>query len=152
VLFLRWFHRLYKNVHWMAQSQLELDGTPSWPVKHTPGWAVGSFLVPFLNWVRPYQIMKEAWQRSAPERLTHRHGLLSLWWAAWLISNLMGQVAWRMSDGSDIGSLIQLTNVQIVSSLVNIAAALLAMAVVFKQTQFQVDRVERREELAEAFS
>jgi len=125
---------------------------PVWAVRHSPGWAVGSFLVPFINWVRPYRIMKETWERYAPDSLTHRHGLLSLWWGAWLISNLLGQVAWRMGDGTDISSLIQLTNVQIVSSLVNIVSAVLAMAVVAKQTQFQVDRVERGTELAEAFT
>lgn len=151
VLFLRWFHRLYKNVHWMAQSQVEQEGY-AYPPKHTPGWAVGSFFVPFLNLVRPYQIMKDVWQRCAPDHLVNRSGLLSLWWAFWIIGNVLGQIVWRMSDSTDIAALIQLTNLQIVTSLVDIPAALLCMAVVHKTTQFQVDRVERQHELAEAFT
>src|SRR5262245_10434866 len=49
ICFLVWINRAYKH--------LKIVGKPS--ERFTPGWAVGYWFIPFLNFVRPYQIMKE---------------------------------------------------------------------------------------------
>ena len=48
VFFIMWFRRAYWNVHVISSN-----------TQFTEGWAAGSWFVPFLNLVRPYQIMKE---------------------------------------------------------------------------------------------
>src|SRR5664279_2860174 len=45
VCFSMWFHRAYRNLPTLVNGQLLT----------TPGWAVGSFFIPFLNLFRPYQ-------------------------------------------------------------------------------------------------
>lgn len=146
IVFLTWFHRVWKNAHWMAQSQGELSP------KYSPAWAVWSFIVPIISLVRPYQIMRDTWEYGAPDHARGRHGLLQGWWALWIIGNIIGQITWRMSNTTDLGGLITLTNLQMTASVLDIPAAILAMTIVFKQTQFQVERVERTHEVAETFA
>ena len=59
VAFLFWFHRVQKNLPALGGREL----------KYTPGWAVGGFFVPFLNLVRPIQVMREVWHGSDPSGL-----------------------------------------------------------------------------------
>ena len=48
ILFLMWFRRAYYNLHQLKNN-----------LSYTDGWAVGSWFIPFANWVLPYRIMKE---------------------------------------------------------------------------------------------
>src|SRR5262245_16484676 len=64
VAFLAWFHRAHKNL-------MALGGRD---FKYTPGWAVGGFLVPFLNLVRPLQVMREVWHGSVTTGLERDTG------------------------------------------------------------------------------
>jgi hypothetical protein len=57
ILFLIWFHRAYKNLRPLGAVNLT----------YSPGWAVGGFFVPFLNLVRPFQVMREIWKASDPK-------------------------------------------------------------------------------------
>lgn len=63
----------------------------------SPGWTVGWFFVPFANWVRPYQAVKEIWTVSQPER----SGPLPAWWALWLIMSVGGQIVDKLSEGAE---------------------------------------------------
>ena len=66
----------------------------------TPGWAVGWYFVPFANLVKPYEAMKQTWLAShfgsnwgageAPD-------LLAWWWGLWIVNNIIGNIAWRLS-------------------------------------------------------
>ena len=56
VVWLIWFKRLYVNLPALGTKHR----------KHTAGWAVGAWFVPFLNLVRPYEIAQEIWTESAP--------------------------------------------------------------------------------------
>jgi hypothetical protein len=56
VLFLVWFSRIDSTVR--ATGAVEL--------RHSHGWAVGSWLVPFLNLVRPKQMVDDAWRAAPP--------------------------------------------------------------------------------------
>lgn len=57
VVFLMWLHRTTKNLPALGAGELEIS----------PGWAVGSWFVPFLNLVRPYQAVRDAWKASSPQ-------------------------------------------------------------------------------------
>lgn len=59
----------------------------------TPGWAVGSFFVPFVNLVRPYNIVKAmadllgGQAKAAP---------VGLWWTLWIVGNILSNFSSRM--------------------------------------------------------
>ncbi len=92
VAFLAWKHAAYRLLP-------DLTGRDT---DHTPGWAIGGYFVPFLNFVRPYRIMAELWDESEPDRkaLALDDGsagrwMLPAWWSLWLVGSLVGRVAQR---------------------------------------------------------
>jgi hypothetical protein len=126
IAFMVWAHRIYSNLpHLTAE-----------PLRYTAGWAAGAFLVPFLNLVRPYQILREAWDHStrSVDGVSAPAGLLGIWWGSWLLSNVAGQISFRygMSAGEELDALITMTELNIFSNVVSVPAAILAMLVVHR--------------------
>ena len=119
-----WIHRVYRNLPALGAAQL----------RFSPRWAVGGWFVPVLNLWRPYQVMREIWQRT----LAQPTGLLRWWWAAWLVSNLVSDVALRsnLSGGSN-------DVLDAVSNSLYAAAAVLAILIVRKITAWELRRVSR---------
>ena len=69
------------------------------PVRHGPGWAIGSWFVPFLCLWRPKHMVDDVWRAShpsapprAPLHLVARPGVTLLWWTAWLVAPVLIQV------------------------------------------------------------
>ena len=126
VVFLMWLHRAYENLpafgHWRSG------------IKFSSAWAVGSFFVPFVSLVVPYQAVKELWRKSeAASPLTFGESgppsFFPLWWGFWIVSNIVSQISFRMSLAQKAPA--DITNiVAIASDLLSIPAALLALAVV----------------------
>jgi hypothetical protein len=94
------------------------------PLEVSPGMMVGWFFVPFANLFKPYVAVREVWQRSkgaAP-------GLFGLWWAAWIVSGVLAQASWRMSDPKNtIPQLLTLDRVNIAGDIASLASCLLAL-------------------------
>lgn len=97
VLFCMWIYRANKN--------LPALGNPRHAVKHPAGWAAGSFFVPFVNLVVPYQATKEIWAKSDPHvpgdnffasQEPPAPASMKLWWAFWLISNFVNNISLRL--------------------------------------------------------
>jgi len=67
------------------------------PMKHSPGWAVGCWFIPFANFVLPYFPMREAWTKS---RLGST-ALLAGWWAAWVTHfvAMLVLIVWGIKTG-----------------------------------------------------
>ncbi len=153
VTFLAWFHRVHKN----------LSGLGSRELKYSPGWAIGGFFVPFLNLVRPLQVMREAWHASDPAGLERDMGssgstvrnqlgtptLVGWWWAFFLISGFLGNTVMRMSftENPTIAQLRALTSFMIISDLWDVPLALLAIGLVSRITSWQDQRLARMHEL-----
>ena len=86
VLFLIWENRVYKNLPALGVPRPDFSS----------GWVVGSWFVPFLNLVRPYQIVKYIQDKSDPETVSVGGGYydaggnfsLKAWWGFWLASNI----------------------------------------------------------------
>jgi hypothetical protein len=147
--FLTWFYRASKNLPALGSVRLA----------YTPGWAVGGFFVPFLNLVRPLQVMREVWHCSDPSGLErdaaldafstrNRLGtppLVGWWWACFLLSNIVGNAAARIQFSSKPSpDLIQVAGVlSVVSDLLDIPAALLAIRLVGRIASWQVERNSR---------
>lgn len=72
LLFLMWIFVTYDNT-------AKFSGTT-----YSPGWAVASFFIPFLNLVRPYTIVQEMWRYSETGPVPKNSPLVSLWWLGYL--------------------------------------------------------------------
>ena len=99
----RWIYRASANAHTIA---------PDLTIR--PGWAVGWYFIPFANLIKPFQAMKETWLASHYGINWQAHtppGRLRTWWALWIITNIIGNIAFRTADkapeASAICSLIQ---------------------------------------------
>ncbi|PYT00103.1 MAG: hypothetical protein DMF63_09045 [Acidobacteria bacterium] len=140
ILFLIWLYRAHSNLESLQGRNLEF----------TPGWAVGYWFVPFVNLYKPFQVVREVWWESNPE-IDEEHSFLSeslrtaptymgIWWAMWIISNIADNVASRVYDPDTMDNIEISGIVFIVSSVISIAAALLAMKVVWDITKRQTER------------
>jgi len=88
VLFLVWLYRAVSNANRLA----------FW-MRFTPGWAVGWFFIPIANLFRPLQVVREVWRvcdpspaagTAAGRRDLRVSPLVPVWWAAWLLSDIVG--------------------------------------------------------------
>lgn len=90
ILFLVWFFRAYRN---LVRAGIQ-------DLRYAPGWAVGSWFIPFFNFVRPKQIANDIWKASAsvgtvgPER-RRELGLparINWWWGLWIFGGVCGAI------------------------------------------------------------
>jgi hypothetical protein len=146
VAFLIWFHRAHKNLPVLGSREL----------LYTPGWAVGGFFVPFLNLVRPFQVMREVWHGSNPARLEPdtaaglpaigghlgTPSLVGWWWALFLVSGFVGNIAVRIGFPQDhtLAQLQNFSRLLVYSDLLDIPSALVAIRLVGRITSWQVER------------
>ncbi|WP_442679478.1 DUF4328 domain-containing protein [Sphingomonas sp. ASY06-1R] len=99
----RWIYMASANAHTIA---------PDLQIK--AGWAVGWYFIPVANLFKPFQGMKEIWLASRFGLNWQSHTApshLRAWWAMWLITNIVGNIAFRTADRypgpSAVCSLIQ---------------------------------------------
>jgi hypothetical protein len=86
IFFLVWIYRTSKNLISLGITNL----------KHSPGWAVGGFFVPFVNIIHPYSVVSELFKASnpaIPANADWRSGKASItariWWILFLLGSLM---------------------------------------------------------------
>ncbi len=127
IVWLVWLHRAYANLGAVGVRK----------AKFTTGWAVGYWFVPFVNLVRPYQIVVDLWQRSdrlnAEASVEHLPGppVIAWWWGVYLLSGFAGRVFANVSGAAHtVQDLINATDVGVVVDVIGIISALLAIAVV----------------------
>lgn len=137
IAFLMWFYRAHKNLKAGGLTYLQ----------YTPGWAVGGFFVPFLNFVRPFQVMKEVWAGSAflsgdvQARVwttVSPSPLVGWWWGLFLVTSFLGNRSGKLMLGAEeLGEVITAGKVALVSDLLDIPSAVLALILVRRVTQLQ---------------
>jgi hypothetical protein len=125
IFFIMWFRRAYYNLQKFG---------PPYP-DHSEGWASGAWFVPFLNLIRPVQIMREIWdltpnalrEPSARKELPGG-GMISFWWATWLIGNIAANIASRIDEfGSNASAIFIL---QVISGISHVMAAYLLIQII----------------------
>jgi Domain of unknown function (DUF4328) len=141
--FLVWFRRAYTN----------LPGLGMEPLPFGTGWTVGAWVVPFLNLVRPKQIMDTIWRGSDPGRPSFdarwREGpvplFVHLWWAVFLLSGLVDWVlVAALGDGSgSVESLRRVSLGTLGTDALDLVLALLCFEVVRRTTRRQQARADR---------
>jgi hypothetical protein len=132
VVFCMWLYRAAQN--------LTALGNPRQAIAHSPGWAVGSFFVPFINLVVPYRATKEVWARSDPEVTNANYvaphepsapAYMKVWWAFWLISIFVNNTAGRLYLRADTPGEMQTAMwFDLFGELLDIPAAVFAILVV----------------------
>ncbi len=132
VLWLVWLHRGYVS-----------DRVDPRLLRHSSGWAVGSWFVPVLNLARPFGVHSDLWRAALARDPRAASGdprpgwLLPTWWGVWLANGFLGNLSFRMSgrafadDGTaGYDEMITALRVEWVSIAVAIASAVLALLVV----------------------
>lgn len=72
---------------WIYRAHANLAAAGLGGLRHSPGWVVASYFVPFANFVVPFGAMRELYNRSAgePEEFGHISvGVVTSWWACHL--------------------------------------------------------------------
>jgi len=142
VVFLFWQHRAYKNLQALGVPRPEFSS----------GWVIGSWFVPLLNLVRPYEIMKYIHNKSDPETVklgfgdydTGGDSTLKVWWGFWIASAIIGRFSDRMyRRAENLDSHVTAGLVGIFVSVLTLVAAFLAIAVVRDITSRQEERHKR---------
>jgi hypothetical protein len=132
VAFLVWLHRASEN----------LPAFRSEPLEFTPGQAVGSFFIPFINLIRPYEVMREVWQASDPgvsprSSATFRNAetsrLVIVWWLLFLVRNVPGWWVLHSSQaaGSPLEKLTSTSYGALIMYVLTVPAAVAAIALVY---------------------
>ena len=133
VLFCRWMYRAHSN----------LLGLSTVPLLYTPGGAVGSFFIPFVNLVRPYRAMTELWHRSAGQAFRSvaempSVNLIKNWWGSYLLMGFLGNAATRfMARAKTPGEYVASSWILVLSDGVAILAVLPAILVIKRITDMQ---------------
>lgn len=149
VLFLMWLHRVYRNL-------------PALGVRHpeySPSWAVGCFFVPYINLVRPFQIVGEIWRSSEPdsgeEDVTPFHfaqaqsrsapALVKAWWLLYITTGVVGYLSWllTLSGGNSAADLVALNWMIVGGHFFNMLAAILAILVIKNIDRLQEEKSQR---------
>jgi hypothetical protein len=92
--FLAWLYRVRVNVRALGMRRLAF-------ARH---WTWLGFLIPALNFVRPYQVMAEVWRASDPSVLdafewksVDPPRLLAVWWVSFVLAAVLELVAFSLS-------------------------------------------------------
>lgn len=129
VMFCMWLHRVVRNMPALGSPD------PRW----TPGGAVGRCFIPFLNLVHPLFGTLDAWRGSDPahrwmnldaRRIAGTPALIVFWWASWLIGGWISNIGARMTNSNDSGTVVAGAWIDILGSLIFVAASVLAILVV----------------------
>ena len=136
VFFLIWVYRAFSNLSPLRAQNLEFS----------PGWAVGWWFIPFANLVKPFQVMRELYNESDPDFdeetgfLNTQPGtpeLIGFWWASFLISNILFRISDAVFKASNETPTSVFLIIFIIASLLQTAAAVLIIFIIWKITKRQ---------------
>ena len=128
IIFLLWTHRANKNLSALGAKDL----------KFTPGWAVGNWFIPILNFFRPAQVMVEIWKASDPRdesglewKTANSPPIVNWWWIAYIGSSILGTWTGRIDFSTATLQQIMTTSwLGALSDLASVVAGILAILMV----------------------
>jgi hypothetical protein len=134
VVFLVWLHRVFGNLPVIGARNLEFS----------PGWAVGWWFIPFLNFVRPYQVVRELYSEShraventggEPSEPTTEN--VGFWWGTFLISGFVLRISDGMVGGANEAPSKYFPVAHLAGNILFSSAAILAIVVVRNVNRWQ---------------
>ncbi|MEM6552922.1 MAG: DUF4328 domain-containing protein [Planctomycetota bacterium] len=120
IVFLRFFHRITKTTHEFAAEIVETS----------PGWAVGWWFVPIANLWKPYGVIKRLFTANDPATLAGERGippvaLIGWYWAVWIISSVLSQATFRMTQSPDPSVVETAVYIDVATSVLDVVALVL---------------------------
>ncbi len=113
--------------------------------RRSPGWHAGSWFIPIVSLVYPYQNVSDLW--GAIGRARPRW--LIVWWLAWVFGGLLSQLSLRISwSTTTIEALQSAMAVNILAELVSLVAVPFAVLVVRGITRGMTAAVTSRADAA----
>jgi len=139
ITFIMWFRRAYNNLHTVNPEGCE----------YPENWAAIGWFIPFLNLVRPYQIMREIWDgtfRNAGMETEGSSSIVGLWWGLYIGGNILSNIFSRMGGEDNIGEMITSSRYAGYGALVVLPALVCAIVMINK---VEVAEQKMREEMHE---
>jgi hypothetical protein len=146
--YLTWAYRAYRNLAALGALQL----------RRTPKWIILGSIIPIMDLVVPYQLMRETWVGSDPDTkqtsLSERASaktwwVLKLWWIFWLGGNFVSLIGSAMNTPNSLAGLISARQWQDLGELILTAAAVLLIFVIRSVDKRQSAKVARLIEASE---
>lgn len=129
-----WIYRSNKNAHLLSSE-----------IKTGPVMALVWFIVPILNLSRPFVGVQETWRvshnPSAPSSV-RTPAMMFLWWFSWLMSLLIGNLAFQLSKMTDLDALYFAQWFDLVAVLFGITAALCFTQIIKRITEKQASATD----------
>ncbi len=141
-----WLYRAAQNVRALGAKGLVTS----------PGWAIGFFAVPVMNWFRPLLAMSEIWRAShSPDGWRSRPmpPLLGYWWAGWVTTGLVGYVVYAGSKtGNGIPTRLAMNQISVLDLALELITMGLFLAIVWRVTRAQQTTRQIAQQVAETFA
>ena len=100
---------------------------------HTPGWCVGYYFIPIVMWFRPYQCMRDIYEKTyLIFGLKSPNALVLTWWLTWVISSLFGNFASRVEE----------PYMMVANKVIGLPSAFLVLWVIFTLTRRQYEIIQ----------
>lgn len=142
VIFLVWLYRVFGNLPLIGARNLEFS----------PGWAIGWWFVPFLNLVKPYQVVKELYVESkiakdisTGESSSDSSENVGLWWATFIVAGIVLRVSDAMFDGTNDQPSQYFPVAYLVGHIIFAVAAWFAIVIVRNVNQWQELAIKNQE-------
>ena len=149
IIFLLWTHRANENLSALGAKDL----------RFTPGWAVGNFFIPILNFFRPAQVMAEIWKASDPRdesgvewKTATSLPIISWWWIAYIGSGIIASWAGRIDfSTATLQQIMTSSRLVALSDLASVVAGILAILIVRDINERQEEKAKLQLPAAQLF-
>jgi len=138
---LLYFTTAWPFIAWLRRARDNAEILGARDLKYSRGWVTGGWFVPFLNLVRPYQVVKDIWSGSAaldPSGTAHPATVIEAWWAFWLLMNFVANAAARLTRATDdTAQLLVGAWLSVASDVLWVLAALVAVRMITRMNALQ---------------
>lgn len=131
VFFIMWFRRAYANLHRHGVTWLT----------YQEGWASLAWFTPFLNLVRPFQIMREIWIETQEAYLGRDKAesdlIIIFWWIFFLLSNFVDIFGSQIQNSYVVEEMLMGTVIILIGNALTLIAILITIEMVKRTNQFE---------------
>jgi hypothetical protein len=132
---------------WQARLRQAGEALGAQGFRHSRGMAIGGWFIPFANLVIPKRAVDDLWRATDPEPpsgfdITGRpvDGLVTGWWALWLISNM---IAADFADHDSLSAIASAARRSAFADVLGVAAAVITVLLVRRLTGRAQERATR---------
>jgi hypothetical protein len=138
---------------WQQRARACAKGLGAGGQRHSEPLAAFSWIIPIGNLWLPKQVTDDLWRASDPEAPVPTNiegkpvwGLINLWWALWIIGGIIGRFAFNAEEPDTVAELDSYASklrIELGTTVLTLAAAVLALVIVQRITLRLTTRAER---------